>query len=57
MNRRSVLRSVVAWVGAVAVLGLTAWPAQAYYFFFQYRFSYYVHRNRRRSRWRSRRGR
>lgn len=50
MNRRSLLRSLAVWVGAVVALGLTARPASAYYFFYTYRFSYYVQRNRRRRR-------
>lgn len=54
MNRRSMMQSLVVWLGAVAAVGLSARPADAYYFF-QYRFHYYVHRNRRRARWRRRR--
>jgi hypothetical protein len=57
MNRRSVLRSLVVWLGAVAAVGLLARPAHAYYYYYTYRFHYYVHRNRRRLRWRNRRGR
>src|SRR6185436_11392483 len=36
MNRRPVLRSLLVWLGAVAAVGLSARPAHAYYFFFQY---------------------
>jgi hypothetical protein len=53
MSRRSVLWSLAAWLGAVAAVGLGARPARAYVFF-QYRFQYYVQRNRRRLRWRRR---
>jgi hypothetical protein len=55
MNRRSLLRSALAFVGAVAVAGWNAGPARAYFFFYQYRFSYFVGRSRRRSRWARRR--
>ena len=55
MNRRSVLRSVLVWLGAVAAVGLSARPARAYYYFYRYRFNYHVHRTRRRLRWRRRR--
>jgi hypothetical protein len=54
VTRRSLFRSLVAWVGAVAVLGLTAGPAQAYYYFFSYRISTFAHRRRRRCRCRHR---
>jgi len=50
MNRRSVLRSLAVWPGAVAAVGLSASPAPAAYYFFQYRFQYFVHRTRRRTR-------
>lgn len=50
MNRRSLLRSLAVWVGAVVTLGLSARPASAYYYFYQFRFSYHVQRNRRRAR-------
>jgi hypothetical protein len=56
MNRRSLLRSVVVWLGASAAFGLLPRRVQAYYFyFFHYRFRYFVHRNHRRLRWRRRR--
>lgn len=54
MNRRSVLRSLAIWFGAVAAVGLSALPAQAHHHFFRHRFHYHVHRSRRRLRWRVR---
>jgi hypothetical protein len=55
MDRRSLFRSALVWLGAVGVIGLLPRSAQAaYYYYFQYRFSYYAHRTRRRYRWRYR---
>jgi hypothetical protein len=53
MHRRSLFRTLAA-VASLAALGLTPGSAQAYYYYFQYRFSYFVHRTRRRTRWRRR---
>lgn len=58
MNRRSALRTLLhtltVWGGAVAAVAFSARPANAYFFFFQYRFHYCAHRNRRRVRRRGR---
>lgn len=55
MNRRSALRRLTLWLGAIAAVGLSAPPAHASFYFFKFRFRYYVHRRRRRLRWRCRR--
>lgn len=54
MNRRSLFRALAVWVGAAAAVVLSTRPAQAYYFFYTYRFHYSVQRNARRARWRGR---
>lgn len=51
MNRRSLFRTLAALGGAAATLVLTASPAKAYYYYFQYRFTYFVQRTYRRYRW------
>jgi hypothetical protein len=55
MTRRMLFRSLAGLAGAAVALGLLPQSAQAaYYYFFQYRFTSFVGRARRRYRWRYR---